>query len=67
MRLLKRNILNEKTEKVDSYDAFDEFRMNSSGSLEQDWGIRCYKEFEDAFKSDSELEICYGVFTFTNV
>ena len=66
MKLLKRNILNGKTEEVSASDAFDEICANNFGSLE-DWDIKCFSEFEDAFKEDKEMEITCGDWTFENI
>lgn len=67
MKLLKRNILNGKTEKVDSYDAFDQVTTNNFGSLQKDWDINNFDEFVDAFKEDKEMEIICGEWSFSNI
>lgn len=66
MKLLKRNILNGQTVEVNGSDAFDEICANNFGSLE-DWDIKCFSEFEKAFKEDKEMEITCNEWTFSNV
>ena len=66
MKLLKRNILNGQTVEVSASDAFDEICANNFGSLE-DWDIKCFSEFENAFKEDKEMEITCGDWTFENI
>ena len=66
MKLQKKNILNGQTVKVSVADAFDEICANDFGLFE-DWDIKCYSDFENAFKKDKEMEITCRDWTFENV
>jgi len=66
MKLLKRNDLNGQTVEVSVSDAFNEICANNFGSLE-DWDIKCFSEFENAFKEDKEMEITCNEWTFFNI